>query len=335
MVDDRPENLLTLESLLEEPDVTLVRAESGYDALGMTLDHEFALVLMDVQMPGMDGYETAELMRGNKKTKHIPIIFVTAARKDREHIFKGYDAGGVDYLTKPLEPEVLKSKVGVFLELHRKRIEVERKSRELDAKIAQLEAVQLELERSNQQLRRLSSIDGLTGLANRRCFDETLLKEWSRAERNQKPLSLIIADIDYFKPYNDFYGHIAGDVALKEVASALSATLHRPVDIACRYGGEEFTIVLPNTDSKGAELVAIRLKQAVSNLAIEHISSPVEDHITISLGVATLFPQRGQPPTTIVEVADKALYKAKELGRNSIVVEDSVVVASSDKSEVS
>lgn len=322
LVDDRPENLLTLESLLEGPDVSLVKAESGYDALGLTLDYEFALVLLDVQMPGMDGYETAELLRGNKKTKHIPIIFITAGSKDREHIFKGYDSGGVDYLFKPLEPEVLKSKVGVFLELHRKRIELERKTRELDAKIAQLEEVQLELERSNQKLKLLSASDGLTGLANRRCFDETFLKEWKRCGRENESLSLIIVDIDHFKAYNDFYGHIAGDGALKQVAHALDSALKRPVDIACRYGGEEFTIILPDTDSVGAELVARRMRKAVEDAQIKHEASETRGFITISMGLVSTVPSDNLQPTHLLEAADQELYRAKENGRDRYHVVD-------------
>lgn len=316
LVDDRPENLLTLETLLEGPDVSLVKAESGYDALGLTLDHEFALVLLDVQMPGMDGYETAELLRGNKKTRHIPIIFVTAGNKDREHIFKGYDSGGVDYLFKPLEPEVLKSKVGVFLELHRKRIELERKTRELDAKIAQLEEVQLELERSNQKLKLLSASDGLTGLANRRCFDETFLKEWKRCSRENESLSLIIVDIDHFKAYNDFYGHIAGDSALKQVAQALDDALMRPVDVACRYGGEEFTIILPGTDRVGAELVARRMQKSLQSIRIKHEAPGTSGFVTISMGVVSTVPNDKLQPTQLLETADQELYRAKEGGRD-------------------
>ncbi len=322
LVDDRPENLLTLESLLEGPDVSLVKAESGYDALGLTLDYEFALVLLDVQMPGMDGYETAELLRGNKKTKHIPIIFITAGSKDREHIFKGYDSGGVDYLFKPLEPEVLKSKVGVFLELHRKRIELERKTRELDAKIAQLEEVQLELERSNQKLKLLSASDGLTGLANRRCFDETFLKEWKRCSREQETLSLVIVDIDNFKAYNDFYGHIAGDVALKQVAQALDGALKRPVDIACRYGGEEFTVILPGTDRVGAELVARRMQKAVEDARIKHEGAGTSGFVTISMGVVSTVPNDKLQPTQLLQAADQELYRAKADGRDRYHVVD-------------
>ena len=180
IVDDRPENLLTLEQVLESPDLKVVRAESGHQALEKTLDYDFALILLDVQMPVMDGYETATLLRGNKKTKHIPIIFVTAANKEEAHVFRGYGSGAVDYLFKPLAADVLKSKVTIFLELHTQRQLLEMKTRELDAKVAELMVLRRELEESNEKLRQLSSLDGLTDLSNRRFFDETLVREWQR-----------------------------------------------------------------------------------------------------------------------------------------------------------
>ncbi|MCW8801624.1 MAG: response regulator, partial [Desulfobacter sp.] len=145
-VDDRPENLLALENLLESPELEIVKAGSGDEALSKTIDHEFALILLDVQMPGMDGYETAELLRSVKKTSKIPIIFVTAANKEDHHVFKGYESGAVDYLLKPLEPVILTSKVKIFIELHRQRILLEEKTRDLDAKVVELEALKFELE---------------------------------------------------------------------------------------------------------------------------------------------------------------------------------------------
>lgn len=316
LVDDRRENLLTLERLLEAPELLLVRAESGQEALAKTLDHQFALVLMDVQMPGMDGYETAELMRGNKKTRHIPIIFVTAARKEQEHMFKGYDAGAVDYLLKPLEPAVLKSKVGIFLEMFRQKQLLEEKTRELDAKILELEDLQRKLEKSNLKLQHLSSVDGLTGLFNRRHFDDIFSVEWKNARRRRSPLSLIIIDIDHFKAFNDTYGHIAGDLCLQRVAKGLVSTLHRPVDMVSRYGGEEFTVILPDTDVNGAEWVATRMKEHIQDLAIPHSSSPTGDYVTISLGISTMIPEPDQPAENLLDAADKALYRAKEEGRN-------------------
>jgi len=316
IVDDRKENLLTLESLLESPELELVCAESGNEALAKILDYEFALILMDVRMPGMDGYETAELMRGSTRSKSIPIIFVTAARMDREHMFKGYDSGAVDYLFKPLEPQILKRKVGIFLELHRQRQQLEEKTRELDAKILELEVLQKELEEKNDRLELLSSLDGLTGLFNRRYFDDNFIKEWKQASRDKTPLSLLIVDIDYFKNYNDFYGHLEGDDCLRKVAQALYEAMMRPTDIIARYGGEEFTAILPNTDKAGAARVGERMMQYVGRLEIDHEGSSVADVVTVSVGASTLVPEGNLTVTLLLERADKALYEAKEKGRN-------------------
>jgi len=317
IVDDRKENLLTLESLLESPELELVKAESGNEALAKLLDYEFALILMDVRMPGMDGYETAELMRGSARSRSIPIIFVTAARMDREHMFKGYDSGAVDYLFKPLEPQILKRKVGIFLELHRQRQQLEEKTRELDGKILELEVLHKELEEKNEKLEILSSLDGLTGLFNRRYFDHNFVKEWKNAVREKTPLSLLIIDIDYFKNYNDHYGHLEGDDCLRKVAQALYEALLRPTDIIARYGGEEFTAILPNTDSDGAAKVAGRMMEHVARLAIVHQESTVADRVTVSIGASSLFPAGEWAGTLLLDRADKALYEAKESGRNA------------------
>lgn len=316
IVDDRPENLLTLEGVLDKPDLTLIRANSGEEALAQTLDHDFALVLMDVQMPGMDGYETAELLRGSTRTKNIPIIFVTAASAERERIFRGYDSGAVDFLFKPLEPAVLISKVGIFLDLFRQKDELEEKTRELDAKVVELEELQQQLEETNEQLLLLSSMDGLTGLLNRRRFDEILIEEWQRNLRDLTPLSLLMVDIDHFKAYNDNYGHIMGDNCLKRVAQGLASSLQRHVDKVARYGGEEFTVILPGTDALGAMQVAERMKEIIASSNIEHCGSDTANMVTISIGVSTVVPSRELIPTQLVETADKALYLAKGAGRN-------------------
>ncbi|WP_027183567.1 GGDEF domain-containing response regulator [Desulfovibrio inopinatus] len=320
IVDDRPENLITLEALLEDllnmPELQVVSAASGNEALSKILDYDFALVLLDVIMPGMDGYEIAELMRGNKKTRHIPIIFVTAARRDDGQVFKGYESGAVDYLVKPIEPQILKGKVKFFLEMHKQRLQLEQKTRELDAKLVELEELHQLLEESNARLRLLSSQDALTGLPNRRSFDEIFTREWQRGVRNQRPLSLIVADIDHFKRYNDTYGHIAGDYCLERVARTLRNSLLREIDIVARYGGEEFTAILPETDSAGAQNVAERMLKAIDELAIRHQSSQTCDNLTISLGISTVIPQSNIPQLRLIEAADKALYEAKSAGRN-------------------
>jgi len=316
IVDDRPENLLTLEVLLERPELNIVKAQSGNEALGLVLEYEFAIVLLDVQMPEMDGFETAELMRGNRKTKHIPIIFVTASHTEQHYIFKGYSSGAVDYLFKPLEPVVLKGKVEVFLELQRQKNQLQAKTRELDIKIAELKEIQTQLEERNDQLKRLSSLDGLTRISNRRRFDEVLDVEWKRALRNMDPICLIMVDVDFFKAYNDHYGHPAGDLCLKRIARALSSALNRPMDIVARYGGEEFVVILPGTDENGGAMVAENLRRIVEELNIEHLESREFGRITISVGISTITPNKGLYPTDLVKLADKALYRAKGLGRN-------------------
>jgi diguanylate cyclase (GGDEF)-like protein len=315
-VDDRPENLLSLEELLTRPGVEVIRATSGNDALGLTFDHDFALILMDVQMPGMDGFETAELLRGHARTRSIPIIFVTAESRERHHVFKGYDSGAVDYLLKPLDPRLIKSKVEVFLELERQKQELRAKTEELNAKLVELEELQQELQHKNEQLRLLSSQDGLTGLVNRRRFDEILENEWQRAMRSGKAISLVLSDVDCFKSFNDNYGHVAGDECLRQVARAMGAAVRRHVDTLARYGGEEFAAVLPETDREGAVKVAQLMREAVAALDIPHAYSSAARHVTMSFGLCTMVPAHGQPRVVLVEAADKSLYQAKLAGRD-------------------
>jgi diguanylate cyclase (GGDEF)-like protein len=321
IVDDRPENLIALESLLESPGLNIVRATSGQEALGLMLDHDFALALLDVHMPEMDGFETAELMRGNTRTKHIPIIFVTANHTEPSNLFRGYDFGAVDYLFKPLDPQRLLSKVYIFLEIHRQRQALLAKTRELDAKILELQALQAELEEKNRQLYLLSSLDGLTGIPNRRQFNETLDLEWNRMCRERQSLSLVLLDVDYFKRFNDRYGHIDGDRCLKRVAGALASQLKRPADLVARYGGEEFAAILPGTGLDGARHIAEAMRATVQGLEIEHADSPIAPMVTISLGVSSVIPAPGCGPIDLIQAADQALYRAKQAGRNRIVTE--------------
>ena len=327
IVDDRPENLLTLEHLLENPELNIVRAGSGQEALASMLDHDFALVLLDVQMPDMDGFETAELMRGNKRTRHIPIIFVTASHTEHQHIFRGYDSGAVDYLFKPLDPQMLFCKVRIFLEIHRQRQALQSKTRELDARIAELHLLQAELEEKNRQLQLLSSLDGLTGIPNRRQFDEMLAQEWNRMAREKLPLSLIILDVDHFKRFNDRYGHLAGDSCLRRVAGALAEIIRRPADMVARYGGEEFAAILPGTSFDGAVMVAESMRRTVADLEIEHADSPVHNAVTVSLGVSSVVPIPGCMPADLLQAADQGLYQAKQEGRNSWIRAECVPVA--------
>ncbi len=203
----------------------------------------------------------------------------------------------------------------LIAELHR---QLEEKTRELDGKNLELEVLQKELEEKNDKLEQLSSLDGLTGLFNRRYFDANLVKEWKQALRTHTPLSLLIVDIDHFKGYNDRYGHLEGDECLRKVAQALYEALLRPIDIVARYGGEEFTAILPDTDREGAELVARRMMEQVERLDIPHSGGAVTGRVTVSIGATTLVPSGRLSANTLLEYADKALHEAKEAGRNTL-----------------
>lgn len=314
IVDDRLENLFVLESLLENLSCNIIRATSGNEALSLMLDYEFALVLLDVQMPGMDGFETAELMRSNNKTKYIPIIFVTAISKEQKCIFKGYEVGAVDYLFKPIETVILQSKVKVFIELYNQKKLLEEQSKLLELKLQEL----MELRSDNHKLEKLTIRDGLTNISNRRHFDQYIDTSWKSSIRSGKPLSLIMADIDYFKAYNDNYGHLAGDECLTEVARAIEASVKRPLDLAARYGGEEFAVILPETDREGAIIVAENIQKNILELALIHQYSKVSSYITLSIGIGTIMPGEQNSVYDLIDIADKALYEAKSKGRNII-----------------
>jgi len=316
IVDDNPGNILVLEGLLENLDCNIITACSGNSALGLMLEYDFALVLLDVQMPEMDGFETAMLMKGSERTKGIPIIFVTAISKEQLSIFKGYEVGAVDYLFKPIEPIILKSKVKVFLELNEQKRLLKKQAELLELKVKEL----LELKEVNCYLENLSTVDGLTGIPNRRRLDQFIEMSFKNAMREQQPVALVMADIDYFKAFNDNYGHLKGDDCLIIVAKTLLSCIKRPTDLVARYGGEEFIAVLPNTDKKGALLVAERMRESIDKLAVTHEYSQVAACVTISLGVAEMIPKQSDTILEFIHIVDNALYQAKQNGRNRVVV---------------
>lgn len=316
IVDDRTENLLVLESLLEKIECNIIKATSGNEALSLMLYYEFALVLLDVQMPDMDGFETAEYIRMNSKTRYVPIIFVTAISKEQKCIFKGYEIGAVDYLFKPIEPIMLQSKVKVFLELYNQKKMIEEQARLLEMKVKELS----ELQEANFKLESLSTLDGLTGIPNRRSFDDYIEMSIKSCTRLNKPISLIMADIDFFKGYNDNYGHLKGDDCLINVAKSISLSVKRPLDFVTRYGGEEFAVILPETDEEGAKIIAEIIRKNVEELEIAHKSSDVSAYVTLSLGITTKSSSIQYSKNELIEHADKALYNSKSNGRNQVSV---------------
>jgi len=312
IVDDRQDNLLVLESLLEDMDCNIIKATSGNEALSLMFDYEFALVLLDVQMPEMNGFEVAEFMRMNSKTRYVPIIFVTAISKEQKCIFKGYEIGAVDYLFKPIESIILHSKVKVFLELFNQKKLVEEQAKLLELKVKELS----ELKEANFELQSLSTLDGLTGISNRRSFDNYIDISLKNCARAEKPISLIMADIDFFKGYNDNYGHLQGDYCLIKIAKTIASNVKRPLDFAARYGGEEFAVILPETDEEGAMVIAETIRKNIEELNLTHEHSSVAPYVTLSLGIETISPKIGYSINELIENADKALYKSKLNGRN-------------------
>lgn len=290
LVDDEPTNIQVLHGILEDDGYEFFFAMDGESAIEQVDRQAPDIVLLDIMMPEMDGYEVCRRLKRNQSTAGIPIIFVTALNQPEDEE-KGLNLGAIDYITKPLGAAIVRARVRNHLQLKAYR----------------------------DQLEEIAMFDALTGIANRRSFDQFLEAEWKRARRSDKPLSLILMDIDYFKPFNDNYGHGAGDECLKKVAGALARGLNRPADLVARYGGEEFVCVLPDTDSEGAVQVANQLLEEVRAAGVPHKYSQAADVVTMSLGCLTVAHAGEFEPETMVHEADKLLYQAKEGGRNRVV----------------
>lgn len=291
IVDDEPVNIKYLLGILrEEPSYEIFVATNGKKALEIAGSKKLDLILLDIIMPDVDGYEVCRQLKKQPHTQSIPVIFITALGSEIDE-GKGFEMGAVDYIAKPLHPIVVKARVKTHLQL----------------------------KKQNDVLKKLSFSDGLTGLFNRSYLDQYIFAEWNRSKRSQSAIAMIMADIDYFKPFNDGYGHLAGDECLKKVARSLGAALTRDSDVCCRYGGEEFVTLLPETNLDGALIVANKQLQNVRELAHPHAYSKVSKSVTVSLGVASLVPQQyDNNHEVLISMADSALYQAKNAGRNCI-----------------
>ncbi len=305
--------------LADEPDIEFHYCSDPRQAVQTAMAIGATVILQDLVMPEVDGMTLVRFYRNNPNTRDIPIIVLSS--KDDPHIKSdAFYQGANDYLVKLPEQVELLARIRAHSKSYLAQKERDQAYQTMREMQAQLKHMNAQLEKSNRELQRLSSLDGLTGLANRRQFDETLDNEWQRAMRTEMPLSLIFADIDYFKRFNDTYGHQAGDECLKQVARILQATVHRPADLVGRYGGEEFVMILPDTQADGALAVAEKILANVRKACIKHEHSDAADHVTLSIGVATLIPREGQDPEELVSTADRVLYRAKERGRNRIEV---------------
>lgn len=288
VVDDEKQNRLLLTELFDGQ-YRIIQAKNGVQALEKARQHQPDLILLDVLMPEMDGMAVLHELKRDGSTRHIPVIFVTAldSAADEE---KGLDLGAVDYISKPFHPPIVRARVRNHLQLvHQRRL-----------------------------LEQLAALDGLTGIPNRRQFDTALEREWRRCRRNAQPLSLIIADVDFFKKYNDTLGHASGDRVLQEVAATLRQGVRRPADLVARYGGEEFVLLLPETCAANAQLLARNLLNLLQQKALPHPASDVGPHITLSMGGVTAIPAGDAPDPEFFQRADAALYAAKAQGRNRV-----------------
>ena len=445
VVDDAKMNVKILDRMLSELGHNIMPAYSGEEALALADEYDFSVVLLDVKMPGMDGYEVARRLREKTAPNYLPILFVTASADQEVEVTDGYTSGGVDYLIKPVEPAIVRRKVEIFCQLQEKEKQIGAQLTRIEAQKAQLETqldemrllesarveseiryrslvslspqpiiVQVagelvfyntssmdifglfedsamvgrafhsfvveedsrrvkawieEIERRGgrsepiectlkshdpteekrqvelhaccilyddkegvqmaiqdvtehkliaEKLRTLSQVDGLTGVWNRRSFDEQIDKEIRRHIRNDKPLALIMIDLDQFKKFNDNYGHHEGDGCLKGTANAMTKVCTRPADMVSRYGGEEFVILLPETGAEGAKHIASKLVAEVYALGIRHEHNRGHGVVTISCGVTSQNPGRDATPAQFVEAADGALYFTKQNGGNGV-----------------
>ncbi len=293
IVDDTPLNIhLLAQSLHADYDVMI--SPSGRHALGLLQREKPDLIILDIMMPEMSGYDVCRVIKDDPANGHIPIIFVSA-RDSIEDQQRGFDLGAVDFIAKPFQTPLVLARVAVHLRLKYK----------------------------SERLEQLAMLDGLTDIANRRALDAVLVREYGRAARDRYSLAVLMLDIDFFKCFNDHYGHGVGDACLRQVARACAAGLRRPGDFIARYGGEEFCVVLPDCNTSGAVLVAEALRANVRALQIAHAVSPLSDKVTISVGgsarrVTVAFTEASA--ATIHREADEALYLAKSQGRDRVVI---------------
>ncbi len=286
IVDDEISNIEIINAILED-DFEISFATSGQQALEVARSIYPDLILLDVLMPGMSGFEVCETLKREPLLADVPVIFTTGLGDTADEV-RGLELGAIDYVTKPIQPVVLRARVNNHIELKRLR----------------------------DRLAEMAVTDALTGLSNRRRMEQTLNTETARLTRTGDWLSVILLDIDYFKQFNDTYGHLEGDRCLVMVASALNRALRRASDVPARYGGEEFACILPGADADAAQEVASEIRRQISALDIPHEGSNISSSVTISMGIATARCERGLLPDHWIKHADDQLYRSKHAGRN-------------------
>lgn len=303
IVDDEATTRAMLEPIIKEWGYEVAVAPGGEAWRALREEPRPVLVVLGGVMPGPGGLDLCARLKKEKSLSQVYIILL-AATSDEQEVARGFEAGADDCIAKPVHPALLRSRLAVGRRILEYQHTLDTLTRELQAK--------------NRELGRLGTLDGLTGIDNRARFEARLGEEWRRALREETPLSLILLDLDFFKAYNETYGHQAGDECLKKIACTLSATIARAGDLAARYGGEEFAVLLPNTDALGTLVVAEAIRVAVATLGIEHKASAIHRCLTVSAGTATVVPDELTTPEALVAKADQALFYAKQSGRNLV-----------------
>jgi len=312
VIDDTLTSLTLVSHQLRRMGIEPLVAQDGAAGIELFKQHRPDLILLDVVMPGLNGYEVAKRIRQLERDGEWTPIILLVARTSDEDLERGIAVGGDDYLVKPISEVVLTAKVRAMQRIAQMRYSLLVLTRRLDE--------------ANRELTRLSSVDGLTGIANRRQFDEFMVREWARGTRHETEISLLMCDVDFFKQFNDLYGHQAGDECLRAVAQTLAARVKRPTDLVARYGGEEFAVILPDTDIGGARQLAEAMRADVERLAIAH-GDGQGGVVTLSIGIACRIPDRDRPGSAaLIKAADDALYQAKAAGRNCVAAESEVTL---------
>ena len=291
VVDDMTTTLLLLHDLLKDTYEVKI-AKRGTKALEiLESPNDIDLILLDIEMPDINGYDVCKRIKNNETIKNIPIIFITGrtSQEDEEY---GLNLGAIDYITKPFNKAIVKLRIKNYLNLKIK----------------------------NDMLEKLSMYDGLTNIRNRRFFDETFEKTFSEIKRDKKSLAVLMIDIDFFKPYNDNYGHGQGDETSRTIAKALEKTIKRASDFVARYGGEEFVILLKDINKDGVEAVANNLLNAVRELKITHEFSKIENYVTVSIGASFYNSSSDITKLELLLKADETLYNVKNSGRNNFAI---------------
>lgn len=307
LVDDCSTTTKHISATLGKIGYTDVVIAHDYRQAQMALDESrlseksIDLILMDISMPDTDGITATLTIKSQYEYEDTPIIVVTAHDQEA-YLDKAFAAGASDYIVKPVRRVELRARIRSILQLRR---EIEKgRNREM------------ELQRLARKLEKMTNVDSLTGLANRRCFDDALVSEWMRNGRQDTPLGLLMIDIDHFKSYNDTLGHVDGDQCLRAVADCIRRAVNRPGDMAARYGGEEFAVILPDTDYAGAQAVAEIIHANLAGSCIRHPQSSISCQVTVSIGAASTTPTIETTPNDLLHIADRALYQAKQAGRN-------------------